>query len=265
MLVGVHYYEAVPVTVEEAPTCQTCSVSYTGPWKLGRAVNLRNPHQCGQPKKDGTPCGWIITNSPCAVHLTPEDLERERKRQEEAAERARVAEHERQAQTEVRRANLITILSVTCPHCSVPAGELCQNPQGAIVRPLHQARRKLAGVLEPKEFVIEARNFYTPKVEEPPLDGDVRALLGDPLKDRTTEASARFAVEEREAAEAKVQKAHRQLWLASACRDQTVAEVPCPLCGATACSPCVVEGKELKRPHPQRVDEAMARDAMAPA
>ncbi|MET9535743.1 hypothetical protein ABZY02_35200 [Streptomyces sp. NPDC006649] len=255
--VGGHHYHAVPVDPREAPACRCCSAPYTGPWKVGQAVNMNNPYRCGQPKKDGSPCGWIITTSPCAVHLTPEDLERERLHQEREEERASAAEVQRNENTEVRRRNIIAILSVTCPHCSVPAGELCRNPQGVLVRVFHRARRLLAGVSGPKDFVIEATSPYHMVVTQPPLDADLRELLGDPLEDRTAEATVRFVAEVEEAAERKLQKARRELWLASAPRDQEVTAVACTVCGVPEGVACVREGKLVKRAHPERIDHAM--------
>lgn len=108
--VGGYLYEAVPVEVEEAPSCQDCSAPFLGSWRIGQAVDFHNPYRCGQPKKNGEPCGWDITHEPCRVHLTPEDLQRERERQQAAAERKRVAEEERQGETADRRLNLIDIL-----------------------------------------------------------------------------------------------------------------------------------------------------------
>ncbi len=262
VLVGSYYYNAVPVSPSEAPTCQNCSERFTGPWKLGQAVGLDNPYICGQPKKNGTPCGWVITTSPCAVHLSPEELERERVRQEEQAQRDREAEQARQDRTLVRRQNLVLIFSVECRHCSAPAGELCRNPRGAKIRPIHQARRRLAGVHEPKEFVIEARDHSWPlqRVDEPPLDGSLRLLLDDPLEDRTAEASEWLQAEEEEEAQQKLHKAQRDLWLLSEPREQAVAAVPCRLCGAPAETPCAGKGKFGRKPHTERVDDAMELD-----
>ncbi|EPH46634.1 hypothetical protein STRAU_0298 [Streptomyces aurantiacus JA 4570] len=190
-------------------------------------------------------------------------MQREHERQQVAEERKRVAEEERQRETGDRRLNLIGILSVACPHCMVPAAALCQSPQGLVVRPLHRARRQLAGVHWPKEFVVEATNIYTLRVAQPPLDADPREILGDPLEDRTPQAEQRYALEQQEEARRKLHEAQRSLWLASSPREDAISAQPCPVCHVRPQTACVHDGKRRKRPHVERVDAAMACEPRA--
>ncbi|MGI5405201.1 zinc finger domain-containing protein [Streptomyces chartreusis] len=256
---GGFQYEAVPVAVQESPSCSGCSGVYHGSWRLGQAVGLDSPYLCGQPKKNGHPCRWNTVRDPCPVHPTPQALKRQQEQQQAEEERRRQAELDRQQDTEVRRRNLIAILSVVCPHCHVPAASLCRSPKGSTVRGLHSARRQLAGVGHPREYVVEARSIYTHRVEEPPLDADPRTVLGDPLHDRTGAATRRRNAELHEAARQEMAAARRKLWLAGDDRTREVMAQPCPDCGAKAASPCTnAAGMRRKDYHAERVDAAMA-------
>ncbi|MFD4481595.1 hypothetical protein ACFWPU_36550 [Streptomyces sp. NPDC058471] len=263
VVVAGHRYQAIPVDADEEPLCDGCSAPLQAPWRIGRALDLRNPHLCGQPKKSGEPCRWDITREPCRVHLSHEDQERERMRQEAEAERRKELEEQRQRQTEERRLGLISILSVACPHCLAPAAALCRSRRGSVTRPLHRARRQLAGVPGPKEFVIEATSFHRLRVPEPPLDGDLRALLDDPLLDRTAQTEQRFAAEQHEAAQRKMDEAQRDLWLAADSREDVVRAQPCPACDAAPGAACQQFGKPFRRRwHAERIDAAMACSAI---
>ncbi len=157
---------------------------------------------------------------------------------QEQAEQSRLAEEQRQEATVERRSRLVSVFSVECPHCSAPAGEICRTPVKKPQRTIHQDRQKLAGVHMP-EFRIEATNPYTRNVPQPALDSDLRGLLGDPLKDRTQEATKRFDLEQQHAAELRLQRARRDLWIASGGARQAVEAFPCEHCAAEAGSPCI--------------------------
>ncbi|MBK3584779.1 hypothetical protein JHN49_13990 [Streptomyces sp. MBT57] len=189
------------------------------------------------------------------TELTPEDAERQRLHAEEQAEQARTAEQQRQEETVQRRSRLISIFSVECPHCSSSAGEICRSPAKKPQRTIHQARQKLAGVQTP-EFRIEATSPYKRNVPEPALDSDLRVLLGDPLEDRTQEASARFELEQQHAAELRLHKARHGLWLATGGAAQAIEELPCERCGAEAGSHCNGPCGVPKHPHKERVRAA---------
>ncbi|WP_245236019.1 zinc finger domain-containing protein [Streptomyces durhamensis] len=250
-------FVAVPVKPDATPHCAGCGEPFLGSWRLEQAVGLNNPYICGQPKKDGSPCGWNTTQEVCPYHPTPDALQREHERKQAEQERRRQAEEERQQESELRRLDLIQILSVRCPHCSASAAALCCGPKGGVVRTLHKARRQLAGVSGPKSFVIEATNQYTRTVDEPPLDADLRSLLSDPLKDRTKEASARYYLEEQGAAERKVAAAQRALWLAGGDRADLVRAQPCPTCHAGPPTACDQRGWRHGQFHTERIDAAM--------
>ncbi|MFZ3562771.1 MULTISPECIES: zinc finger domain-containing protein [unclassified Streptomyces] len=250
-------YEVVPVETGSVPQCTGCGAAPTGPWRIGRALDLTDPDRCGQPKKDGSPCGWIITREPCRVHRSPEELRyEEERRQAEEARRVK-AEEQRRADTAARRENLIEMLSVTCPHCSAPAATLCRMPKGHSTRALHRARRQLAGVDGPKDYVVEATSWFTPRVAEPPLNDDPRTVLNHPLQDRTEQARERYATEQRAAAQHKMDEAHRTMWMAEAGNEDRVRARTCPRCGATAQERCVQPGRPHRKFHPERVDDAM--------
>ncbi|MGW0949240.1 zinc finger domain-containing protein [Streptomyces sp. NPDC002623] len=255
---GAFPYQAVPVTADEAPSCSSCSGAYHGSWRLGQAVGLHDPHLRGQPKKNGEPCRWDTLREPCRVHPTPEALKRQEEHRLAEQERKRQADLERQRDTEERRRNLIEILSVVCPHCSASAATLCSTPKGLTTRSLHRARRQLAGVPGPRDYVIEASDFCTQRVDEPPLDADPRAVLGDPLHDQTEAATQRRNAEEREAAGREMAAARRKLWLSTADRTAEITARPCPTCGAEAAEPCRdAIGKRRKIFHIERADAAM--------
>lgn len=255
-------YEAVPVAVEESPSCSGCSGTYHGPWRLGRAVGLDQPYLCGQPKKNGHPCRWNTLQEPCRAHPTPEALKRQQEQQEAEQRRRREAEAGRQRATAERRRNLIAILSVVCPHCHVPAASLCRSPKGATVRGLHRARRDLAGVSHPRDYVVEASNLYTQRVDEPPLDADPRTVLDDPLHDRTETATQRRNAELHEAAQEETAAARRKLWLTAEDRTAAIMTQQCAACGAEAALACGdVAGKRRRHFHPLRIDAAMAAEA----
>lgn len=221
-------------------------------------MGWRNPHLCGQPKKDGSPCGWVVTESPCPFHLTPEEEAAARRREEEAAEKRRVRLAEDRA---AHRAGLVRILSVTCPHCGVRAATLCRNPQGRPQRGLHKARRRLADCDFPKDFALESYVHGRPPAVPPPLDSDPRAVLDDPLVDRTDEMSRAYQERQRAEAAHRLRAAQRTAWLAAAPRDEAVEAVSCPECSAARGSPCTGWARRFSRAHTGRVDVAMAADA----
>ncbi|MGW0885304.1 zinc finger domain-containing protein [Streptomyces sp. NPDC002671] len=241
--------------------CTRCSAPIHGSWRLGRTLDLTNPNLCGQPRKDGEPCRWDTSREPCRAHPSPEALKRRQAEEQAAQERRKRAEEERRHETERRRRNIIMILSVRCPHCTAPAGRLCQSPKGDTVRSLHQARRKLAGVDGPKAFAIEAANFYTPTVPEPPLDGDLRELLGDPLEDHTEQATRRYLAEQQHTAARKMLAARREMWLAEADRTAEITAQPCPTCNAEQSTPCERTARWHNPFHEARVDIAMTAAA----
>lgn len=249
-------FEVVPVK-PDATCCTRCAAPLHGSWRLGRALDLTNPNQCGQPRKDGEPCRWDTSREPCRAHPSPEALKRQQAEEQAAQERRERAEAERRDETAKRRRNIITILSVRCPHCSAPAGFLCKSPKGDSVRNLHQARRKLAGVDSPKAFVIEATSFYTPAVPEPPLDCNPRKLLGNPLEDRTEQATRRYLAEQQHTAERKMLAARRDVWLAQADRTAEITGHPCPTCDAAPSTPCRRTVPWRSPFHDARVDIAM--------
>lgn len=255
-------YEAVPVTTDHMPRCAHCAAPYQGSWRFGQAVHLDDPRLCGQPKKNGLPCQWDITREPCRAHLSPQEREHQRAREAAEAERRKEEEQRRQRANAERRENLIEILSVACPHCDSAAAALCRRPKGVPVRPLHQARRALAGILWPKEFVLEEYSFPSGrKAPDPPLDGDPREILDHPLPDKTAQAEPRYAREQQEAAEGKLRRARRELWLASAPRKDAVSAQMCPACGAAPHTPCTPHGRGRGwQPHTERVDAAMKAD-----
>ncbi|WP_329625927.1 hypothetical protein OG357_38485 (plasmid) [Streptomyces sp. NBC_01255] len=252
-----HLYAAVPLEPGALPSCGCCNNPYTGPWKMGRAVQWRNPDLCGHPKKTGSPCGWVVAESPCPFHVTPQEKEAEQTRKEQAAEKLRTEIAQDRAE---RRDALIDILSVTCPHCGAPAAVLCKTPKGQSQRGLHKARRQLADWNWPKEFLLQSYAYGRPKEVPPPLDGDLRAILDDPLTDRTAEMNDEFQKKKQAEAERKLQALQRDVWLAAAHRDEALAAVPCPHCSAAPGSPCTGSGRKHSRTHPQRVDAAMAAD-----
>jgi hypothetical protein len=112
-------------------------------------------------------------------------------------------------------------------------------------------------------FVIEASSLYTQRVAEPPLDGDPRVFLADPLTDRTEEATRRFCAEEREAAERKMAAARRSVWLASGEREAAIRAQPCPVCEVVPPAACDQCGRPRKQFHVERIDAAMADTAEA--
>ncbi|MFF8595227.1 hypothetical protein ACF061_28050 [Streptomyces sp. NPDC015220] len=242
---------------DAAPQCDGCGEPYMGSWRLGQAVGLNNPHVCGLPKRNGFPCGWNTASEPCPYHPTPEALQREQEHQEAEQERRRQAEEQRRDATERLRMNLIKILSVRCPHCSAPAASLCNTPRGLATRTLHKARRSLAAVSEPRSFVLEATNFYTPTVPEPPLDADLRSLLNDPLEDCTEEATQRYDREQQEAAAQKMAAAQRTVWLACEDRTALITAQPCSVCGAEPSDECDQHGWPRGQFHTVRIDAAM--------
>ncbi|MFD3728787.1 hypothetical protein [Streptomyces sp. NPDC058671] len=224
---------------------------------MGRAVEWHNTDLCGHPKKDGTPCGWVVAESRCPFHLTPEEKEAERLRKEEEAERERVRVAEDRAE---RRRGLIDILSVSCPHCEAPAAELCMNPTGKLQRGFHKARRQLADCDWPKEYELQSYAYDRPKEVPPPLDGDLRKVLDDPLTDRTAEMNAAYVKRKEADSERKLQELRRAAWLAAEPRDETVAAVSCPQCAAVPQAPCTGSVRKYRQVHLQRVDVAMAAE-----
>lgn len=252
-------YELVPISPDHVPSCSGCGDPYHGPWRLGQALERYVSYLCGQPKQNGEPCRWDTRSEPCMAHPTPEQLERQRTEERAAQERRRQAEEDRQHETEQRRQGLIQILSVRCPQCSAPAASLCRAPKSGTVRTLHHARRKLAGTNEPKTFVIEATNCYTPRVAEPPLDMDPRALLDHPLEDRTAEATRRYHEAEQQAADWKMAAARRAVWLAAEDRTLLIRAQACPTCCAVPDAPCDRQGRFRNRFHDERTDAAMRK------
>uniref|UniRef100_UPI002F91AEF0 zinc finger domain-containing protein n=1 Tax=Streptomyces virginiae TaxID=1961 RepID=UPI002F91AEF0 len=208
------------------------------------------------PKKDGSPCGWFTREESCPFHRTTEEQEAERARRETQQEqhRLRVAEDR-----ESHRLGLIGILTVACPHCGVPAAELCRAPKGTRQRTLHQARRKLSGWKEPGSFVLQSYSYRKPGYE-PPLDADLAAVLNDPLEDRTADASVRFEREQREADERRVLEARRKLWLVSGHREEQISMAVCSRCGANPGEECQSGGRLMLRSHSERLDAAMAAE-----
>ncbi|MFI9781737.1 hypothetical protein ACIHCV_45400 [Streptomyces sp. NPDC051956] len=224
-------------------------------------MDLNRPDLCGQPKtKTGEPCGWVITNEPCPIHLTPEEQRRQDERREAEEARRRKAEEDRQIKTGERREGLIAILSVACPHytCTAPAGSLCRKPNGRPTRPIHLARRQLAGVDGLKEYVVEATNFFTTNVPAPSLDDSPRTVLEDPLEDRTAAARERYAAEQRAAAQHKLDQARRAGWIADAANESRVGSLPCPRCEVAAQERCEKSGGWPRGGfHAERIDTAM--------
>ncbi|MEU9246945.1 hypothetical protein [Streptomyces sp. NPDC048385] len=251
-------FTVVPVKADDTPQCTGCGELFLGPWRLGQAVGLSNPYVCGLPKRDGSPCGWNTSQEPCPYHPTPEALQREEERKQAEQERRLQAEKKRRQASERLRQNVVQILSVRCPHCSAPSASLCTAPKGGVVRTLHLARRKLAGVSGPASFVLEATDLYTPAVDEPPLDADLRALLNDPLEDCTEEATRRYYCEEQEAAERKMAAAQRAMWLAGGNREDLIRQQPCPACDAEPPAVCDQRGWPRGQFHTERIDAAMA-------
>ncbi|WP_455755037.1 zinc finger domain-containing protein [Streptomyces lydicus] len=194
--------------------------------------------------------------------MSPQEREQQRAREAAEAERRKEEEQRRQRANAERRENLIEILSVACPHCDAAAAALCRSPKGVPVRPLHQARRALAGILRPKEFVLEDYSLHSGrKAPDPPLDGDPREILDHRLPDKTAQAEPRYAREQQQAAERKLRRARRELWLASAPRKDAVSAQRCPACGAAPHTPCTAHGRGRSwQPHTERVGAAMKAD-----
>jgi hypothetical protein len=205
-----HPYTVVPVDPDDAPTCQGCSKTYLGPWRAGQALTS-NPDLCGHPRKSGGPCGWRILDEPCPYHLTPQQKEEARIAAQERKAREAAAAEQRRVEANLRaeqnRQQLVLVFSVACPHCSAPAGTVCTTPKGNRQRDIHLRRRHLAGVRRPKQLLLYERSVWLtdPTPEPPALDGDLRALLGDPLHDRTAQAMVRYEADlaEREAERAR--------------------------------------------------------------
>lgn len=252
-------YAAIPLTLDGLPSCLTCSCSYGGAWQVGRPTAWWNPDFCGLPKKNGQPCRWRLSESPCEHHRTPAQQEEQTLREKRAEQQAREAEERRQAEDTQRRLDLIAILSVSCSHCGAPTASLCRNPRGIPVRPLHAIRRRLAGVPQgPKEFALYG-NYYRPDAGEPAMDASLREVLDDPLEDRTKEASDRYGKEQEAAAQARAHTAKRQWWLNVEPRREVILEVDCTQCDAAMGEPCRNGSKELWRLHTERADLAMAK------
>ncbi|MGW1785552.1 zinc finger domain-containing protein [Streptomyces sp. NPDC002143] len=213
-----------------------------------------------QEERPALPVGHHPGSVPCSPEPTGAGATaRQGSRRGRAAQRGRTAAAAGQRQ---RRENLIEILSVACPHCGAATAALCSSPKGVPVRALHQARRALAGVFLPKEFVLEEYSFHSGgKAPHPPLDGNPREILGHVLPDKTAQAEPRHAQEQQEAAERKLLRARRELWLASAPRKDAVSAQTCPACGTTPHTPCIPSGRgRSQQPHAERVDAAMEAD-----
>ncbi|MGW8685492.1 zinc finger domain-containing protein [Streptomyces sp. NPDC055817] len=179
---------------------------------------------------------------------------------EAEAERERQAEKRRQQEAVQRRLDLIRILTVACPHCSAPAAALCRSARG-VGRLLHRARRQLAGVDGPKEFVLEATS-YRSGASQPSVHADLREVLGDPLVDRTAEAQPRYAAGLEAEAQRKVHDAKRALWLAEGSREEIILAQACSDCGAEPGAACSRAGRGWgTRAHAERIDAAMEDSA----
>ncbi|MFF6794322.1 hypothetical protein ACFY9C_35230 [Streptomyces filamentosus] len=252
-----YLYAAIPINPDSFPKCTCCGSAFAKPWKMGRAVEWRNPDLCGHPKKNGAPCGWVVTDSPCPYHLTPEQkkAEQDRKEEEERRERERIAKDRAE-----RREELIEILSVSCPHCSTPTAKLCVDPKGKFQRAFHKARRQLADCDWVKEYELQSYMYGRLKEDPPPLNGDPREVLDDPLTDRTAQMTAAYLKRRQEEAERKLQELRRAAWLAAEPRDEAVAAVACPQCEAVPQTQCRGGIRKFKRAHSQRVDAAMAAE-----
>ena len=84
---------------------------------------------------------------------------------------------------------------------------MCRDPKGTRQRAIHKRRRSLAGADYPKELILQERMWsHESRPEPPPLDGDLREILNDPLQDRTPSALARY---EAECARKEVERARR--------------------------------------------------------
>ncbi|MEU9298507.1 hypothetical protein [Streptomyces sp. NPDC048266] len=252
-----YLYAAIPMTPNSFPTCTCCGSAFTKPWKMGRTVEWRNPDLCGHPKKDGSPCGWVVTDSPCPYHLTPEEkkAEQDRKEERERQERERIVKDRAE-----RREELIEILSVSCPHCSAQSAELCADPKGKTQRAFHKARRQLADCNWVKEYTLQSYTYGRLEEDPPSLNGDPREMLDDPLTDRTAQMTAAHLKRRRKEAERKLQELLRAAWLAAEPRDEAVAAVACAQCGAAPQTQCGGGLRKFKRAHSQRVDAAMAAE-----
>ncbi|MFE9574565.1 hypothetical protein ACFYMW_39680 [Streptomyces sp. NPDC006692] len=251
-------YRAAPIEVDEAPCCDACGRHWMGPSRIVGPRSGQAFGRCGQPKSNGQPCGWVISQEPCPYHRTPEQQRLEDERQERAKQERRDAELRRQEETVERRLGLIAILSVECPHCSSPAATLCVAA-GKPTRNLHRARRQLAGWTGPKEYVVEATNWFTSRVPEPDLAADPRTVLGNPLEDQTAQARERYLDEERATAQKKIHDAQRAVWLADGDNRESVLTIPCPMCEAESQVPCHKRGGWPRTGlHDARIDAAIA-------
>ncbi|MGW0665369.1 zinc finger domain-containing protein [Streptodolium elevatio] len=105
--------------------------------------NVDDQDLCGQPKKNGTPCGWRVTISTCPHHRTPvREAAAETKRREAAARL-----HATQVQTVHRRA---------CPTCDSGPDERCVTANGT-TRRFHSARITAAGLAADRATVQRLR------------------------------------------------------------------------------------------------------------
>ncbi|MEV0531572.1 hypothetical protein [Kitasatospora sp. NPDC050463] len=100
-------------------------------------------NRCGARTKKGTGCQWnLVVNGECPNHPhTWERIERARRAEEEAAQRARDAAVK--AAEERRRAEEVAALEGECPYCHAEAGEQCQRRDRSAAGSVHTPRRRL--------------------------------------------------------------------------------------------------------------------------